>query len=158
LTCGDRKIGQGAEPSVYLRLDGLQVIKTNDAIMHGSWFEFFNRLALHNWIFPETAYELVGFTEIDKNALAAIVSQQYLFGDKGAIREEVESDMLLRGFRRTRNDDYYHSELGIIIEDLHDENVLRTAIPGLLLYFDPILYPETPDMKLNGPNQYRFPF
>jgi hypothetical protein len=61
----DRKIGAGAEQQVYLSYDGIHVIKTNDAIMHGSWLEFFNRITLHNWLFPEVAYLLTGFTEME---------------------------------------------------------------------------------------------
>jgi hypothetical protein len=32
--------------------------------------------------------------------------------------------MLENGFENTRNNDYYSPALGIILEDLHDENVL----------------------------------
>jgi len=32
--------------------------------------------------------------------------------------------MSVNGFINTKNNDYYNPELGIILEDLHDENVL----------------------------------
>lgn len=32
--------------------------------------------------------------------------------------------MKYNGFINSRNNDYLHKELGIILEDLHDENVL----------------------------------
>ena len=66
--------------------------------------------------------------------------------------------MMLRNYKRIRNDDYYNSELGIIIEDLHDENVLITDKEEAFFYFDPIIYLETTDLKLGGSNLYRFPF
>lgn len=151
-----RKIGEGAEQEVFLSLEENSVLKTNDAIMHGTFLEFFNRITLHNWLFPETGYVLNGFTQV-KDRFAAIIEQPFLYSARGAARNEVEQDLLLRGFRRIRNDDYYSESLGVIIEDLHDENVLLSN-NSLLLYFDPILYLETPEMKLAGREIYRFPF
>lgn len=37
-------------------VQGFSVIKTNDAIVHGTWLEFFERLAVHDWLFPEVDY------------------------------------------------------------------------------------------------------
>ncbi len=152
----ERKIAEGAEQQVYHSYDGVHVLKTNDAIMHGSWLEFFNRLAVHNWLFPEVAYLLTGFTQV-KGRFAAIVQQPFLQSDRGATRNEIEPDLAARGFRRTRNDDYYSAGLGIILEDLHDENVLVTE-NGHYLYFDPVVYLETPKMALDGNRVYHFPF
>jgi len=55
--------------------------------------------------------------------LAVITQQTFAILDKGAPREKVEGYLNEHGFARTKNDDYYHPELGIILEDLHDENV-----------------------------------
>lgn len=131
-------------------------MKTNDAIMHGTWLEFFNRIAIHNWLYPEVGYLLTGFTTV-KNRLAAIIQQPFLHSRRGAQRDEVENELLQYGFQRVRNDDYYHSDLGLILEDLHDENVLVSET-GDYLYFDPVIYLETQDMKLTGNALYHFPF
>ena len=120
----NRKIAEGAEQQVYLDYSGLSVIKTNDAIMHGTWLEFFDRIALHNWLFPEVAYQLSGFTKV-KSRLGAIIHQPFIKSERGASREEVENDMVKRRFIRLKNDDYFNPALGIILEDLHDENVLN---------------------------------
>ncbi len=117
----DRKIGEGTEQQVYLDINGLSVVKTNDAIMHGTWLEFFDRLALHNWLFPEVTYRLSGFTTV-KLRLAAIIHQTFIKSEKGANRQQVEKDLFNRGFIRVRNDDYYNQSLGIILEALHGEN------------------------------------
>lgn len=37
-----------------------------------------------------------------------------------------------------KNHDYYHPELGIILEDLHDENVLTQN--GILYFIDTVFY------------------
>ena len=42
------------------------------------------------------------------------------------------------GFSCTKNNDYYNSELGIILEDLHDENVLTQN--GMLYFIDTVFY------------------
>ena len=53
--------------------------------------------------------------------------------------------MLENGFKNTRNNDYYHPGLGIILEDLHDENVLTTD--GVLHFIDTVFYIEEPFYK-----------
>ncbi len=92
-----------------------------------------------------------------KGRFAAIIQQPFLRSERGATREEIEPDLAACGFRRTRNDDYYSPDLGIILEDLHDENVLVSE-NGHYLYFDPVIYLETPEMNLDGNRLYRFPF
>lgn len=42
------------------------------------------------------------------------------------------------GFENTKNHDFYTPELGIILEDLHDENVLTKE--GVLYFIDTVFY------------------
>lgn len=42
------------------------------------------------------------------------------------------------GFENTKNHDFYNPELGIILEDLHDENVLTKE--GVLYFIDTVFY------------------
>ena len=62
-------LGSGAESDVYLDSDGRFVLKV--VYYRASCdtpLDFMdNRITLHNTIFPETAYELVGFTYSYKN-------------------------------------------------------------------------------------------
>jgi Serine/Threonine/Tyrosine Kinase found in polyvalent proteins len=46
--------------------------------------------------------------------------------------------MPANGFVNIRNYDYYNSNLGIILEDLHDENVLTQD--GILYFIDTVFY------------------
>jgi hypothetical protein len=46
--------------------------------------------------------------------------------------------LVYSGFRPKKNNDYFNSELGIILEDLHDENVL--SFNGLLYFIDTVFY------------------
>ena len=41
-------------------------------------------------------------------------------------------------FQKIRNNDYFNSELGIILEDLHDENVLTSN--QILYFIDTVFY------------------
>ena len=49
---------EGGENQIYLA--GALVYKRNNLAFHTSYLEFFERLALHNWLFPDTAYTLIG--------------------------------------------------------------------------------------------------
>lgn len=42
------------------------------------------------------------------------------------------------GFENIRNNDYFNKNLGIILEDLHDENVLTQN--GVLFFIDTVFY------------------
>lgn len=150
-----RKIGGGAEQQVYLHPNGREVIKANTGTYHGNWLEFFNRLLCHAILFPATKYTTVGFTIIDQT-FAVIIRQQFALLTEGAVRSTVEPYLNQHGFIRTKNDDYYNSVLGIILEDLHDENVF--LLEGQLLFIDPVIYFETIDMGLDKNVLFRFPF
>jgi hypothetical protein len=50
----------------------------------------------------------------------------------------VKSFLNNNGFSNTRNNDFYNPEIGIILEDLHDENVLTKD--GLLYFIDTVFY------------------
>ena len=149
------KIGAGAEQQVYLHHNGREVVKANTGTYHGNWLEFFNRLLCHAILFPATKYTTVGITIIE-GTFTVIIQQQFALLTQGASRSTVEPYLNQHGFRRTKNDDYYNPVLGIILEDLHDENVF--LLEGQLLFIDPVIYFETIDMGLNRNVLFRFPF
>jgi hypothetical protein len=98
-------------------------------------------LLLHNFFFEDTAYKLIGFYKLD-NVLFAVVQQPYVLVNSVTNLNNVKTFLKINGFVNTRNNDYYNSELGIILEDLHDENVLTKD--GLLYFIDTVFY-LTPD-------------
>jgi hypothetical protein len=152
---GARQIGAGAEQKVYLHENGKEVIKVNTETYHGNWLEFFNRLLCHAILFPTTKYFTLGFTNVEGN-FAVIIQQQFALLTDGAPRSIVEPYLKKHGFIRTKNDDYYNSALGIILEDLHDENIFM--LDGQVLFIDPVIYFETTDMGLDKNVLFRFPF
>ena len=129
-------VSEGAEQKVYLK-DGKSVIKLNDAIFYNSWEDYLNNLLLHNYFFPDTAYELLGFYNQD-NSIFAVVTQPFVRATEKTDLLGVKSFMLANGFINTRNNDYHNPDLGIILEDLHDENVLTEN--GVLQFIDTVFY------------------
>ncbi len=133
-------LSEGAEQKVY-RFDNAYVIKTNRGVFYESWLDYFNSLLVHNFFFPTTAYSFLGFKTIGEE-LYAVVKQEFVVTsqptDLGAVRKFLEYN----GFENTRNNDYLHRELGLIFEDLHDENVLSNN--GILFFVDTVFY-LTPD-------------
>ncbi|MBB3840320.1 hypothetical protein FHS57_004340 [Runella defluvii] len=130
-------IGEGAEQKVYLNEDGKNVIKINDTIFYLSWEDYFVSLLIHNYLFPNTAYQLLGFYQ-QENIFYAVVKQPFIESteptDLSALRLFLENN----GFKHKKNNDFFHPELGIILEDLHDENVLTNQ--GLFFFIDSAIY------------------
>lgn len=56
---------QEGEARVHFDKTKNVVIKANDGNLNGTWSEFFDRIALHNFLFPESFYRLTGFTRRD---------------------------------------------------------------------------------------------
>ena len=132
----DNYVSEGAEQKVYL-MDGKSVIKLNDAIFYNSWVDYLHNLLLNNYFFPDTAYELLGFYELNE-VVYAVVKQPFMKATEKTDLQIVKNFMLANGFINTRNNDYYNPELGIILEDLHDENVLTEN--GILQFIDTVFY------------------
>lgn len=132
----DNYVSEGAEQKVYLA-DDKHVLKLNDAIYYVSWRDYFHNLLLHNYFFPDTAYQLKGFAEIE-NVLYAVVKQGFVRATSTTDLQAVKTFMNSNGFVNTKNNDYYNAELGIILEDLHDENVLTEN--DTLRFIDTVFY------------------
>lgn len=94
-------------------------------------------MLLNNYFFPDTAYQLVGFYE-SENVLYAVVEQAFIKSDQDTELENVKKFLEENGFKNTRNNDYFNPDLGIILEDLHDENVL--TFQSNLYFIDTVFY------------------
>ncbi|MFK7935252.1 MAG: hypothetical protein AB8G22_17195 [Saprospiraceae bacterium] len=137
----ERFIASGAEQKVYITGDKY-VIKLNDAIYYASWEDYFYNLLLHNYFFSDTAYQFLGFY-LAENTLYAVVQQPYIKADSMTDLGQVEKFMAANGFKNKRRNDYENESLGLIVEDLHDENVLSAE--GMLHFIDTVFYikPDT---------------
>lgn len=131
-----RYIGEGAEQRVYEFPDPKYILKLNDSVFYEFWEDYLNSLLLHNYFFPHLAYELLGFYKSDK--LYAVVKQPFVRSTENTDLDNVRMFLSANGFINKKNNDYYHPDLGIIIEDLHDENVLTEE--GSLQFIDTVFF------------------
>ena len=80
----DRYLTRGGEARVYLHTDNKNVIKLNDAVYYATWLEFFNSVLLHNIIFSNTAYSLLGFVK-ENETLYVVLKQTFITSDAQVI-------------------------------------------------------------------------
>ena len=126
----------GQECDVYYdSKDGLY-IKRNNTLAYEDWIQFFESVRMHNKLFPDTAYALLGFMIVD-GILNAVLSQPAVASSRGASRVEVMEYMGQFGFHHVGNDNYENET--VLIQDLHDENVL-IGNDGLLYFIDTCIY------------------
>lgn len=137
----DRFLTRGGEAKVYLHADNRNVVKLNDAVYYATWLEFFNSILLHNLIFENTAYIFLGFSK-ESDVLYAVLKQPFIESDSLVDLDDIKKLLGFNGFENTKRNDYIHKELGLILEDMHDENVLVNA--DTLFFIDTVFYTITP--------------
>src|SRR5665213_946388 len=130
------------EHAIYFDQTTGRWFKLNNLSNHGNWLEYFHRLALHNWLFPEASLRFEGLTVFD-GELLPLVSQPHVIGVRGASQSETDYLMRRLGFwpirqtDPTRQYDYINRSIGVEVNDLHDENVLVTE-GGAAVVIDPV--------------------
>jgi hypothetical protein len=70
--------------------------------------------------------------------LYALIEQKFIKANEPTNLQNVVDFLENNGFICSKNNDYYNPQLGIILEDLHDENVLTSN--GLLYFIDTVFY------------------
>jgi hypothetical protein len=125
----------GADPTVKSEFASRAIVKEKQVDFLKSHAKK-EGLLLHNILFPDTAYSLLGFIEIDQK-LFAMIQQLFVEGDQAAL-EHIEEFLKFNGFSRTRRQDYYNSELRLTLEDMHDENVIARG--DVLFFIDTVFY------------------
>ncbi len=66
------------------------------------------------------------------------MKQQFVLTKENTDLNDVRLFLTSNGFENIRNNDYQNLELGIILEDLHDENVLTKN--DVLYFIDTVFY------------------
>lgn len=126
----------GQECDVYYDSANGYYIKRNNTLAYEDWIQFFESVRMHNHLFPDTEYTLLGFMVVD-GILNGVVSQPAIASTRAAIRVEVMEYMGRFGFKHVGNDNYENET--ILIQDLHDENVL-IGYDGRLYFIDTCIY------------------
>lgn len=144
----------GAEHQVYYDQDSGRWFKRLYLGVNSSTLgDYLIRMRLHNVIFPETAYRLEGFTINPKNKeIAPVVSQPHVDVDMTrppVSKQETNDLMAILGFAPVQlihdgilDDGYFaylHPLTGVLIHDLHDENVIRLPDTNELVVIDPYI-------------------
>lgn len=79
----------------------------------------------------------MGFIDIE-NVLHAVVRQLFISADGRAELNDIHLFLEYNGFQNIRRHDYYNNEYGLILEDMHDENVILKS--GKLFFIDTVFY------------------
>jgi hypothetical protein len=128
---------RGGEAKIYFAPEGRNVIKINDGVYYATWLEFFNSVVIHNLLFVDTMYTFLGFIQKD-GFLLAVLTQPYIPSDGPVDLEDVKKLLAFNGFINTKRNDYFNKELGIILEDMHDENIIVNT--NKLFFIDTVFY------------------
>jgi hypothetical protein len=127
---------RGGESKVFLDSDKLNVIKVNDGVYYATWTEYFTSLAIHNLLFPNTAYTLIGFAQ-DSSNLCAVLGQPFIEGEQAKL-QDIKALLNFNKFVNTKRQDYLNREFGLVLEDMHDENVISRE--NVLFFIDTVFY------------------
>ena len=73
-------------------------------------------------LFLKTAYTFLGFIQVD-GAFYAVLKQPFISSDAQVEMEDIKALLHFNGFENNKRHDYIHQELGLILEDMHDETV-----------------------------------
>ena len=127
----------GGEAEIYMNVADQRVLKLNDAVYYATWLDFFNSILFHNLFFGATSYELIGFC-LRGQDLQAVLKQAFVVSDAAVDLSAVKDFLEFNGFKNTRRNDYYNPEPGLILEDIHDENVIMNS--GIMFFIDTVFY------------------
>lgn len=113
----------GVENEVYLNKKGNYVYKVNNLMTSRCVSDFLQRIMLHNSIFPQTGYELYGFTGFGNGNVYPILKQNYIFGAEYATPVEIDTYMSALDFEKV--DEATFTNGVIVVSDLYPRNVLK---------------------------------
>lgn len=140
---GCHYLTKGGESKVYLAADNRNVIKLNDAVYYATWTEYFNSLILHNIFFPATTYKLLGFINVE-SCFCSMVQQSFVEGNQASL-DDIRELLTFNDFINIKRQDYYNKEFGLLLEDMHDENVI--AKEDALFFIDTVFYLVRKDIE-----------
>jgi len=132
-------IAEGAEAKVYFR-DGSPAVLKERASIYSTTQKALDAIALHNFIFPETAMHVIGFTRDSDGLFRIILTQPYVRCQRLATKEEIDKLAAEKGFHDNREGQgtNYISDR-IALEDMHPANVFIDEVTSLPICIDCIV-------------------
>ncbi|MDE6460353.1 MAG: hypothetical protein K2K52_05910, partial [Paramuribaculum sp.] len=115
----------GNESDTYISEDGYYFKVNNLMNSGGSVSALLKKVQLHNSLFPNSAYELAGFTGFDGRSIYPVLKQRGVIGGENATLDEIEAYMGKLGFRKVG--EHVFEKDGLQVSDLRPRNVLKDA-------------------------------
>ena len=137
-------IAQGAEAKVYYHEGDTSVVKERLSI-YSTTQKALDAIVLHNYLFPETAMKVIGFTRDKDKLLRIILTQPYVNCLRLATKKEIDDMVFAKGFRDNWNGEgvnYISDRLAL--EDMHPANVFIDDVTGKPICIDCIVKFVTP--------------
>jgi len=134
----------GNENNVFFCENEQVIYKMNNLFNNkGSVLSLLERLCAFNRIFPETRYEIYGFSGFGNGNVYPILKQQYVNSATEALDDEIESFMQSIGFCKNGNGSFDNEIYEV--SDLFPRNVLKDT--------NGIIYVVDADVKLFSGNR-----
>lgn len=132
-------IAQGAEAKVYYREGDKSVVKERTSI-YSTTQKALDAIALHNYLFPETAMHVIGFTRDADGLLRIILTQPYVRCLRLATKVEIDALVAEKGFHDNwsgQGVNYISDRMAL--EDMHPANVFIDELSGRPICIDCIV-------------------
>ena len=98
---------QGGENEVYYNPFSKSVFKLNDFAYAGDDVQrFFDRIKVHNLLFINVAYQIIGFAKNSKGLTCAVLEQAFIHAEREATEDEIINYMSSLGFEANGSDDF----------------------------------------------------
>lgn len=124
---------------MYYREGDTSVVKERTSI-YSTTQKALDAIALHNYLFPETAMHVVGFTRDSDNLMRMILTQPYVRCLRLATKEEIDQMVAVKGFHDNWNGqgvNYVSDRLAL--EDMHPANVFIDEVTARPICIDCIV-------------------
>lgn len=152
-----RQFPSGFESNVYLSEDGKTVIKfLNYRALDNTPESFLdNRISLYDYLFPETSYTLIGFSEdLETGQFRFVLKQAFVHGKSVDFNDESEAnalreEMAKRGFIEMASGAYINNDYALF--DLRNGNVKITE-EGYYTFIDIVTLLN--EQRTGGVRQY----
>ena len=138
---------RGSEAKLYYGGVDEFVIKAIELYYSASPLDFLDRISLHNYLFPQTYCEVIGFGKNEDELFVVIIKQPYIKSKTKATIEEIKTELEKLGYTHSRRNDYYNADY--LLEDMSCDNVL-IDIFGNYQFVDTRLSLNTKDLGLGG--------
>lgn len=121
-------IAQGAEAKVYYSDGNTSVVKERASI-YSTTQKALDAIVLHNYLFPETAMKVIGFTRDNDGLMRIVLTQPYIKCKRLASKEEIDEMVAEKGFRdNCQGQGINYISNHITLEDMHPANVFIDEI------------------------------